>query len=50
MQTVDFEHIDAEHGWTQNDPTGQIVYGLVVDYSHADDSNAYWLSGSVQSI
>ena len=49
-ETVDFEHIDAEHGWTQDDPTGQIVYGLVVDYSHADDGNEYWLSGSVQAF
>ena len=28
----DFDNIDAEHGWSQEDPTGKTVYGVQVDY------------------
>ena len=40
-ENPDFDHIDADHGWTQEDPTGKIVYGLHADYTKADDGTDF---------
>ena len=37
----DFEHIDADHGWTQDNPTGSTCYGVHMDYTTCDDGTPF---------
>lgn len=37
----DFENIDADHGWTQDNPTGSICYGVHIDYTTCDDGTPF---------
>lgn len=39
--------VDEEHGWTRTEPVGQIVYGLITDYSKDSDGNSVVYSGDL---
>lgn len=34
----DFENIDEEHGWTQDEPTGLTAYGVYINYASPDEA------------
>jgi len=45
-ENPDFDNIDTEHGWTQDAPVGETVYGIVIDYTTADNGRPFSYNGN----